>query len=333
MRIVVNCPNAIARRAEQMVQNGDYASLDDLMTQALLRLVGTEPTASDSTPTAEIHQDGWDNRVGFASLPARSSVLVGEYVHSFAPGADWLWGMINRVFPLKVAARTCADLSTEGPVLLQSLHTAFADQGRRVGDLLTVSDRERGRRRNEALAVGFPVASDEQKARVRFAHQFIGRRSVAGMYVGGAFETGLVGVTEPGTDWVAPTPLGWQFANLHNLVLDEGIVTGQNLGELEREFYLCTVAAQIPAERNAFRAILGVLADEPLESATIAVRLRRYQNAALPETMRDTSRSGALARLADIGGIVRIATGRSAKYEITELGLSALRRLSSEATS
>jgi hypothetical protein len=326
MRIVVDLPNSIARQAAQAVEIGEHASMDALVVEALSRLLGAE------VPGATISIRGNEEPGGAAQSVGAvlgSSMAVGEYVHSDDPGAQWLWGMVNRVFPLKVGVRTCADMARRGPVLLQSLHATFADRGRKVGELLVASDLEQGRRRNEALAVGFPLSEDEQKARVRFAHQFIGRRSAAGTYVGGAFETGLVGVTEPGTDWVAPTELGWQFAALHNRVLDDGVAVGCNLEEPEQRFYLCEISPRVPAERNAYRAILGVLSNEPLDASALAARLLPFQNPDLPSALRDTSRSGALARLADVGGIKRIATGRSARYEITALGRNALERLSS----
>jgi len=111
------------------------------------------------------------------------------------------------------------------------------------------------------------------------------------------------------------------------------VVTGKNLSDHERAFYLCTLTPLVPAERNAFRAILSVLSDGPLEAAALASRLLPHQKAGLPEALRKTSRSGALARLADIGGIVRIPVGRSATYEITSLGRSGLERLSSHVAS
>ncbi|CAN5888868.1 hypothetical protein BH11GEM1_BH11GEM1_27550 [soil metagenome] len=331
MRIVVDLPTVLARRAAQAVEGGLYPSIDALLVEALSGLLppdDVKPLESAGAQVATPVQDG-------ANADPSPSRPVGAYVYSTAVGTGWLWGMINRVFPLKVAVRACADMTRRGPVLLQSLHAHFADEGRRIGQLLASADRDQGRRRNEALAVAFPVSSpDEQKARVRFAHQFIGRRSAGGLYIGGAFEMALLGVTEPGTDWIAPTELGWQFAELTNRVLDEGVVTGPNLDEPERRFYLCNIARRVPAERNAFTAILGVLYDAPLEASTLASRLRVFQSPDLPESMRDTSRSGALARLADVGGIVRIATGRSALYEITALGRDAYERLATtEATS
>jgi hypothetical protein len=255
-------------------------------------------------------------------------VAVGTPVQSDDPNAAWLWGMINRVFPLKLAARTCADMVGNGPVLLQSLHAEFAERGRSVGDLLTAADHSQGRRRNEALAVAFPTSTVEQKALVRFAHQFVGRRSSDGRYLGGAFETGLIGVVEPGSDWVAPTAIGWEFAKIRNHVLDDGTTTGRNLNEAEGTYYMNTVAASVPAERNAFRAILGVLAIvESINASSLASELRHCQNAGQSETVWVSTRSGALARLADVGAIARTAEGRSASYRITEMGRLAMGHL------
>lgn len=326
MRIIIDVPPTIARRAAQAVEDGLFRSIDALVVEALFRLLPTDA----GSPRLPVRGDQQLPRA--LDEPAASmlaaSLPMGEYVYSTASDTGWLWGMINRVFPLKVAVRTCAEMARRGPVLLQSLHASFADRGQRVGELLAAADREQGRRRNEALAVGFPMSSDEQKARVRFAHQFIGRRSAAGTYVGGAFETALIGVTEPGTDWVAPTELGWQFADLPNHVLDQGATSGPNLNEPEQQFYLCRISPQVPAERNAFSAILGVLSREPLEASLLASRLRTFQDPDLPKTIRDTTRSGALARLTDVGGVFRTATGRSARYEIAPLGRRAFERLS-----
>lgn len=321
MRIVIDLPASLTRLAAKAVEEGRYQDIDALMVTALGRLFVEESSDSAGGSFSHAKQPSFEDA---ASARPRLSTTIGEYVHPTAPDSGWLWGMINRVFPLKVAVRTCAEMARERPVLLQSLHENFADRGQRVGQLLAASDRTHGRRRNEALAVGFPLSSDQQKARVRFAHQFIGRRSSVGKYVGGAFETALIGVTDPGTDWVAPTEMGWQFAKLHNPVLDDAEADGPNLTAKEQSFYLKTIARKVPSETNAFRAILEALSPGPLEASALAIRLSPFQHRDLPDSIRNSSRSGALARLAEVGGIIRTAIGRTARYEITGLGRIAL---------
>jgi Arc/MetJ-type ribon-helix-helix transcriptional regulator len=326
MRIIVELPVTLGRRAAQAVEEGQYPSLDALVTKALTRLLSSQKTELCGSPSS----------VEALPTPAKASAefddMLGHAVNSPAPHAGWLWGMINRVFPLKVAARTCAQMSRTGPALLQDVHERFVSDGIRIGRLLAAYDRGQGRRRNESLAVGFP-SSEEQKSQIRFAHQFLGRRSASGTYLGGAFETALIGVTEPGSDWVAPTRLGWRFAEIHNHVLDEGTIATDNLEDDECRFYLCQVAPQVPAEASAFAAILETLRREPLDASSLAGRLDRFQDRDLPDAVRNTSRSGALARLADVRGIRRVAVGRSARYEITSLGHEALAVLATTADS
>jgi hypothetical protein len=323
MRIIVDLPPRIARQAAEVVEARSHGSLDDLIVEALTELFCRVAGPVD---LPDLKKKEVSNVEPFATR------IAGRTVYSRDPAAPWLWGMVNRVYPLKVAVRVCAEMARHGPVLLHALHAAFADRGQRIGDLLRDSDREEGLRRNEGRAVGFPSkTNDEQKARVRFAHQFVGRRSASGTYVGGAFETGLIGVTELGSDWVAPTELGWEFAEMQNELLDRSTVTERNLGESECRFYLDEIARSVPAERNAFSAILGALSAGPLDAAALASRLRPHQRLLLPEAVRDTSRSGALARLADVGGIARKPLGRSASYEVTALGAEATEWLGANA--
>lgn len=326
MRIVIDLPEPLVQRASEAVESALYPSVDALAAVAIGRLLGTGVTVSARAPV---------NLTSASESKSRSAIdgptqgSVGAYVFNPENDAQWLWGMINRVFPLKLAVRTCADLAQQGPVWLHSLHGEFARRGRDIGSVLASSDRRNGRLRNEATAVGFPLGDDEQKAAVRFAHQFIGRRTALGTYLGGAFETGLIGPIERGTDLVAPTEMGWEFAKIYNGILDEGRFERSNLEQKEREYYLLQVAARVPAERNAFRSILDGVRTRPLDAKSLAVRLRPLQAGIGPDAVKATSRSGALARLTELGAIVRSAAGRSASYEITPSGIRAHEELES----
>src|SRR5688572_17475779 len=114
MRIVVDLPPKFARLSAEAVENGLYGSIDDLIVEALAAHFRDE--ASPTRPA------GLDD-VAHGTIAER---VTGTSVHNSNPSAGWLWGMVNRVYPLKVAARVCADLARQGPVLLQTLHAAFA---------------------------------------------------------------------------------------------------------------------------------------------------------------------------------------------------------------
>jgi len=228
--------------------------------------------------------------------------------------------MVNRVFPLKVIVRICANLTQHTPIHLPTLHEHAAECAALLGSRLAVDDTVWQRKRNEGRAVALPTGSDLQKSKVRFAFHFVGRRTSTNEYTGGAFDTGMIAPMPEDKDLIALTPLGAAFAMLKNPVLDTPELGDRNLSSEECDFYLTSVAPQASGERNAFGQVLSALEQGPRTPEEIADLVRPRCPAGSSESVATTARSGAISRLVDVGAVSRHPQGRSALLSLTETG-------------
>ena len=321
MRIVVELTPELARPAIALVEGGQFESMDRLVAQALEAFLGEgqrEGTASHH-PCEGVA--GMVAETGHVAPP-----LVGE------DGAPWVWGMVNRVFPLKLVVRGVANLCGDGPISIQTAHARIANCATSVGAILANDDKIADRKRNEKRAVALPAGPNVQKSKVRFAHHYVGRRASDGTVSGGGFEVGLLGVSSAGQGGIAPTDLGWAFASIPNPVLDDLGSSGigpKNLSDEERRFYLLRLVPQVPAENRAFRAVLNALAASPKTTKELASGVKPEVTAGSSQNVEDTTRSGLLGRMADVGAVVREPAGRSAVYRISDLGATFLDQVES----
>jgi hypothetical protein len=293
--------------------------MDDLVATAIARLTVSQPEAQFARQEALVPTIS-------PNAQTKSPLVIGEDVSDKGSDAAWIWGMTNRVFPLKLVTRVCAQLAVRNAPLLEQLHVAASDRAHRVWMSLSTDDDVHRRKRNDARSVGLPSSKNVDKSKVRFAQHFVGRRSARGPFIGGAFECGLIGPVTDGIT-VAPTLMGWEFSALSNPVLDESPLGMRNLSTAEQTFYLQSVSAAVPAERDAFTAILEPLAKQSLSAPALVRASTPRVSKGASAVVGETARAGAIGRLLDLGAVAREAQGRNAIYTITAAGREALENL------
>lgn len=312
MRFIFELPPTVGRLIGEAMQQGAYPSADDLAADAITRLL--EPSVRTQIPGS--------NGVSTYTPPQRLGI-VGAPTVDVSDTAPWVWGMVNRVFPLKLVARVCATLSRDRGLSLNVAYRACADAAAHLAPLLTEDDLKAGRRRNENRAVALPSGPQLEKSKVRFAQQFVGRRDAERGFGGGAFDLGILGI-DVKTSLIAPTDLGWQFAMLRNPVLDESWLGASNLSEEEKDFFLLRIVPNVSAERHAAGTILRALSSRPLSPEALGRSVFPRTSPGSSTVVANTARAGALGRLVDVGAVSREPQGRSAILEITEKGKHAL---------
>ena len=312
MRIVIEIAPAAARKAFDAIEAGRFEDMDALASEAIMRLFDADD------PEAEDH----------ASSTQRPAIEgeVGSPRFRTGHSVPWVWGMVNRVFPLKLVARACANLAAgteSGGVPLHVLHREVTATAVSVGAELRAEDEALGRDRSARRSVGLPKAGQKAgSSRLRFAHHFVGRRSSDGEYSGGGFETGLLGVIDERHALIAPTKIGWDFARLANPVLDRDgkELLDSNLSEEDARCYLFRVGREVPAEADAFHAILRFLQSGSRTTHQINTEVHPCTPSDAANSVARSVRSGALGRLTDIGAVGRRTIGRGARYEIQPMG-------------
>jgi hypothetical protein len=313
MKLVIEITPQLLSRLRRAVETGGYPGFAEFAVLALENQLGLE--------------EGGPIEARTGNLPSMQPPEHAQPPEVFAPSsasslsvadAGWLWGMINRLLPVKFA---CRALLKSGPTLLSSFRENTSQQATEFGAELMTATRSRGR--EDTLATGFPIKEPLFPARRRFENHFIGRLEAAGSPRGALFELGLAGVKgERNQATIALTEAGFQFASLSNPPIDKRDFSVALSAE-EAAVYLARVAAVIPREADCFSMVLTTLRHGPVSvdglNTAVQKHLPRYSMAAL-----QGQKAGALGRLRDLGFIVRTTESSATNFRITDRGIHAL---------
>src|SRR6266571_4955389 len=213
MRMVIDVPENTLRRVRALIEAGHFSDLSVFLLAAIENQVVLEESSPGSS---NLNSAVDESDHGVAS---RANGLQGQGIDLFiAPGtatrsviappsrlssatADqvgWIWGLLNRLLPLKAAARVLANLTSAGPVSLSDARKQAGSAASRLGARLLERDRLENRAREEKLAIGFPVRRPADKSLGRYVDHFVGRLRVSGEVTGGLFDLGFAGVLSDG---------------------------------------------------------------------------------------------------------------------------------------
>jgi Arc/MetJ-type ribon-helix-helix transcriptional regulator len=208
MRIIVDLPNALLRRAHALIESGSYESLNEAIVAALETQLTLEETEAGPAVVAReitkgalaaagpdaarsVRQLAWGDKLGDGQAGAAPDVsprvpaevrrpiqlhVAPSEMPELAATSDreyWLWG-VNRVAPVKAAARIAMALAagSGGKVALGTLHDVGADIARRVGDYLAAHDKSTGRKHGDRLSSGFPRSGKDGTRSAKSANRF-----------------------------------------------------------------------------------------------------------------------------------------------------------------
>jgi Arc/MetJ-type ribon-helix-helix transcriptional regulator len=260
-------------------------------------------------------------------LPAVAPDLLppGEVV----PINRWLFGQYNRLLPAKVSLRALAVLVSEArdAVPLREAASRTAEAAADFGSHLRALDARLDLHRDEALATAFP---DEgplgQKGRLRYQNHFVGH-VVKGEAGGLPADLKLARIeTRKGRPYILPTAPGWAFARLSNPLLDGHTDEDgpARFGAEETAFLLQHVREKVPAEVFAYRVVLTLIRRGERTPDEVTAGLAPYLppgwTVAAQKDFIATQRTGAIARAADLGLILRQREARRISYQVTPEG-------------
>lgn len=328
MKLVVEIAPTLLDRVRAAVERGNFRSLTEFASLAMENQLALEldQTADDS------------NRDGSASPVVQSThapierapygEILGPTIAASLSVNDhgWLWGIVNRVLPIKFAARYLQNATDGGLVPLESAKREAANQAEQLARRIVAST-SKDRDRHDRLVTGFPLREPIYPAKLRFANHYVGRLEHSKEPRGALFELGLASLGDRGGKWyVGLTPIGEEFARLRNPVLDSANHQTP-LSPEEIACYVTKIVPGIPRELDCFLTLLTNIGSGPksVDQLDRLVELhlpRKYSKAAL-----QTQKAGALGRLRDLGLIERIKEGLTASFTITPAGKKAFEHL------
>lgn len=236
-----------------------------------------------------------------------------------------IWGLYNRLFPVKVATRVLANLAVQSGIEFVDfgrVQEEAATQAKLIGRRLARYDEQSGLGHGEKLSSGLPLGRSE-KAAIRYMDMFVGYLKSDGRAEGLPTDLGMMIIRKPqaGSAVVALTEAGRDFAVLANPVLDgeltKGIVSA--LSEEESDFLLSYIRNWMPSEYSSYQVVLKAI----MAGKNDPEKLDAVVKSTLSNLVRDASithRTGIVSRLTELGLVTRKRSGLRVSYAPTMRG-------------
>jgi DNA-binding HxlR family transcriptional regulator len=313
-----------------MLCEGRYETVAQFITVAIENQIQLEAAPLDQAALGSSRQESPSERPGAPVVGTADSLKVPVeepmLVQSKEERSDEIvWGLYNRIFPVKITLRVLARLLvTKGgkSVELKLLREESALKARAIGKELVLADRTRGSGRGEKLATGLPFKRGD-KSLDRFKNMFVGTISGPGKISGFPAALRFVLLQRVGERAeVSLTPAGFRFASLKNPILDgpiEGIEG--TLSSAESDFYMTHIHRVLPREWELCHRIIESIVDGNGTPAMVDQVIKRTLPS-LNSSMVAPTRAGIISRLDEIGLVQRRQNGLRVSYALTERGES-----------
>ena len=258
-----------------------------------------------------------DTNIEILSKPLNYENLVGVPLKK--PIKDYfIWGQYNKFFAIKFAVRYLAYLQNQNNfslVKLEEYQNKCSKVASQMKQLLIQSDEKAGRVWGEGFSAGLP--DNQEKSLSRYKHHFIGYMDTKGNSVGALSDFGFIVIQN---NQVGLSSQGLAFAKCNNPILDEDPFASSLFSQEERQFLIDHIKTHIPREWHGIQLVLHWIDDDGVNTPDALTAKFSTLDKEWTEKMANTYRTGALARMYDLGFISRQKNGIKIKYLVTEYG-------------
>jgi hypothetical protein len=348
MRYIIDISQAQAKQIEALIEEKRYESLNQFVSVAIenqLHIEKIEISAQeDRTGTYSkpfITQKFHDAR-GFPeeeievdlAVPKGIPVLVAPpafpelvpFRDDIAEEKCWLWGQINRIFPVKVALRVLIrDLNKITPkqwIEFESFKGKAADGALYLGKAINKYEAEKNKKRDGKISAGLPK-SIEFTSLIRYKAHFIGTMRKDGKLDGAMPFLRFANLTkgDNGKVLIGITEAGYEFARLENPAIDLKNFE-YSLGQAETDFYLDHVYKNVKSEFNAIKWLLNKMVSGVSDRSALNNEIKREFGGSwnVSDAVINTQRAGLMSRMSELGLIDKEKEGIQVRYLISERG-------------
>lgn len=243
----------------------------------------------------------------------------------------WLWGQINRIFPIKLGLRTLlAFIGSNQWVDLELFKDKAADIALRYSNMIRSYEERKEKKRDERISVGLPTGKEEFKSKMRYKSHFLAYMRKDGKLDGAMpfLRFANVQKKEKGKILISITDAGLSFAKLDNPVIDHNNFE-ISLNGKEIDFYLNHISDNVKGEFFAIKWLLNKLANGITGREEINKELKQELGEAWKDSdaVINTQRAGLMARMFELGLIGKKKEGVVVTYKISTRGKNFLNGL------
>jgi len=342
MKLLLVLPNSIFNKIQQLIESGKYASSSDFFIAAVENQLLLETTLSKGTDvvlpdtdTISSEKTGEDIVKRFVLKPGKElikTVAVPLPEQLLYPGSGsenelFLWGQINRIFPMKVGLRILTNLLAEkneqyielDEFTEKAVELAKLVRNRLMAETLQITGKK------DSLWSGLP-SEDSDKSASRYKMQFLAYMRKDGIIEGGLGRLKFVNLKreENRKIYIGITGPGLEFYMLENSILDAGVYNSGSLSEEEKRFYLKHISSEVPGETRAFIDVLSLLKEGRNNQTSLNKELGKIWSKNWSAAVINTQRNGTISRLTELSLMEKIKSGIEVEYRISKTGIEFL---------
>lgn len=231
----------------------------------------------------------------------------------------WLWGQVNRIFPIKVGLRILSNMQKEKAdfILLNDYHKKAGEIAKGFGYQLEKIDNQLKRKRGKRVSTALPIGKNAEKSERRYITQFLAIKRTDGILEGGMARLKFVNIQSLNEkeDLIGITKEGLEFTKLVNPILDVDLHSEKTLSDEEADFYIKHIVNRVPEELNPCKRILQIIRNGSTSLTEIDKELKKIK----PEwtdVVITTQRSGALGRMNELNILNKTKIGTKVFYKI-----------------
>ena len=328
MKIISDLPDYIISRIRKTISDGQYKSISDFILMATENQLALE--SGEINNVLDISNE--NSKDSMLSIIKNFSIINSEIpILEYFPAREgkdiwdnWIWGQINRIFPIKFAARFLAIESSRlgSYPEKENFNKIVSKEARDLGIILKNIDSILDKERDKKLSTGFPIGRKIENSLKRYWSQFVGYQKSDKTLTGALFDLALANLftDEDGVLRIGLNSKGKKFSQLNNPILDNKDFSC-SLSELEISFYLEHIKSNVPGEFSLFSNVLNLLINGIERREEMNVELARLiKGSGWSDSLISTQRAGAISRLFELGLVSKERIGLEVRYHITERG-------------
>ena len=343
MKYVIDIDKYLIDKIRQVLKKGEYENLNELIVTAIENQIILEegekiqedlfstiikvPRLNQNKVFKKIEEMDFSKWISKENINGIRTYSMPDIKCLEFPNTtyndNWLWGQINRIFPIKLGLRILSNMQKEQEdfIPLKEFHKKARYIARNFGLQLLKIDLQLKRNRNERVSTALPVGRSEEKAELRYTSHFRVNKRRDGVLEGAMARLRFVNVqiSNEEENMVGITNEGLKFVMLRNPILDDSNNAEITISDEEADFYLKHIKNNVTEERNTIDFILRIIKSGSVSVIEIDKEIKRIKQD-WTNIVITTQRSGALGRMNELGLVEKSKKGIRVTYRISKKG-------------
>lgn len=343
MKYIIDMPRNLLEEIRKILKRGEYNNINELVITSLenqISLESGEKIEEDLFSTvirmpktmivrekiAAYNQKNHTNYLSIKEIKNIKTFPPPDIKQLQFPDKDyntsWLWGQINRIFPIKVGLRILLNMQNEKKdyINLNDFQIKAGEVAKEFGQKLLEVDNELKRKRDKKVSTALPIGDKEEKAIARYTTQFLAIKRKNGILDGAMTRLKFVNIKQiKKENFIGLTNEGLEFTKLENPIIDLNHYSEKTLSDEEVNFYIKHIKKYVPEELNPLKTILKIISNGVTSVTEIDKEIKKIK----PEwtdIIITTQRSGTLGRLNELRMLIKEKKGVEVIYTISDNG-------------